>query len=101
MLAQINFIASLKHFAPEDLQTRGIAKKLARINAAEVASHLLVHSKKECERIKAEIDSGKDFHDMARRYSECPSSKTSGYLVRVLGIRSEHVTALATLYNSK
>jgi peptidyl-prolyl cis-trans isomerase C len=42
------------------------------------ARHILVKTKKECESIKAKIEAGSDFADMAKLLSECPSGPRSG-----------------------
>lgn len=42
------------------------------------ARHILVKSKKECESIKAKIEAGSDFADMAKLLSLCPSGPRSG-----------------------
>jgi peptidyl-prolyl cis-trans isomerase C len=44
------------------------------------ASHILVSSDREASRILEEIRKGKDFSEMARRYSSCPSGKNGGDL---------------------
>jgi peptidyl-prolyl cis-trans isomerase C len=44
------------------------------------ARHILVDSKSECERLKAEIEGGSDFAALAREHSNCPSSEQGGDL---------------------
>lgn len=44
------------------------------------ARHLLVDSEAQCNEIKAKIEAGADFADMARQYSSCPSSRQGGDL---------------------
>ncbi len=44
------------------------------------ASHILVSSEREAVRIIEEIKKGKDFSEMAKRYSSCPSGKSGGDL---------------------
>lgn len=44
------------------------------------ASHILVASEREADRIIDEIKKGKDFSEMAKRYSSCPSGKSGGDL---------------------
>ena len=44
------------------------------------ARHILVKTKESCEAIKAEIAAGKDFAEMARQHSTCPSGKQGGEL---------------------
>jgi peptidyl-prolyl cis-trans isomerase C len=44
------------------------------------ASHILVSSEREANRIFGDIAKGKDFSEMARRYSSCPSGKGGGDL---------------------
>ena len=46
------------------------------------ARHILVDSKEKCEEIKAQIESGSDFADMARAHSTCPSGREGGDLGR-------------------
>ena len=44
------------------------------------ASHILVSSEREANRILEELRKGKDFGEMARRNSSCPSGKSGGDL---------------------
>lgn len=44
------------------------------------ASHILVYSKAEADAIKAKIDKGASFEDLAKRYSKCPSGENGGDL---------------------
>ena len=44
------------------------------------ASHILVSNEREANRILEEIRKGKDFSEMAKRYSTCPSGKSGGDL---------------------
>ena len=44
------------------------------------ASHILVQSKEQAEELKKEILEGKDFIDMAKANSMCPSGATGGDL---------------------
>ncbi len=44
------------------------------------ARHILVNTEAECIRLKSEIEGGKDFADMARQNSKCPSGKRGGDL---------------------
>lgn len=44
------------------------------------AKHILVDSKAEATRIKAELDDGASFAYMASRYSKCPSGRNGGEL---------------------
>ncbi len=44
------------------------------------ASHILVSSEREANRILEELKKGKGFSEMARRYSACPSGKSGGDL---------------------
>jgi peptidyl-prolyl cis-trans isomerase C len=44
------------------------------------ARHILVASEAECLKLKTEIDGGKDFAQMARQHSKCPSGKRGGDL---------------------
>lgn len=44
------------------------------------ASHILVETKEEAEKIKEEILAGKPFEDAASEYSLCPSGKDGGDL---------------------
>ncbi len=44
------------------------------------ARHILVKTKEACEDVKAKIEAGADFGEMARQHSECPSGKQGGDL---------------------
>ncbi len=44
------------------------------------ASHILVETEEEANRLKAEIESGKNFEDIAAQYSKCPSGANGGDL---------------------
>ena len=44
------------------------------------ARHLLVATEAQCNEIKAQIEAGADFAEMARKYSNCPSSRDGGNL---------------------
>mgnify|MGYP001575777825 CR=1 FL=1 len=44
------------------------------------ASHILVSSQAECEKLKKEIEGGASFADMAKKHSSCPSSRQGGAL---------------------
>ena len=44
------------------------------------ASHILVQTKEEADKLKARIDKGEDFAKLAQEYSKCPSSRQGGDL---------------------
>ncbi len=44
------------------------------------ARHILVSTKEECENLKKEIENGKDFAEMAKAHSSCPSGQQGGDL---------------------
>jgi peptidyl-prolyl cis-trans isomerase C len=44
------------------------------------ARHILVATEAECVKLKGEIEGGKDFAQIARQYSKCPSGKRGGEL---------------------
>ena len=44
------------------------------------ARHLLVDTEAECNEIKAKIEAGADFAEMAKQHSNCPSSRDGGNL---------------------
>lgn len=44
------------------------------------ARHILVSTKEECENLKKEIEGGKDFADIAKKHSSCPSGQQGGDL---------------------
>ncbi len=48
--------------------------------ATASARHILVKDEAACERLKAEIEAGADFADMARQHSDCPSGQRGGDL---------------------
>lgn len=44
------------------------------------ARHILVATKEQCEELKAQIEAGADFGELAKQYSSCPSGKQGGDL---------------------
>ena len=44
------------------------------------ARHILVNTEAECLRLKSEIEGGKDFAEIAKKYSKCPSGRKGGDL---------------------
>jgi len=48
--------------------------------ACATARHILVDSEAKCNELKAEIDGGSDFGDVAKANSSCPSSAQGGDL---------------------
>lgn len=44
------------------------------------ARHILVASEEECDKLKAEIEGGADFGELAKRHSQCPSGAQGGDL---------------------
>ncbi len=44
------------------------------------ARHILVKTEEECINLKAEIEDGAEFGDLAKQHSQCPSSKQGGDL---------------------
>ena len=48
--------------------------------ASASARHILVDSEEKCLELKAEIEGGADFADVAREHSSCPSGRQGGEL---------------------
>ena len=48
--------------------------------ASASARHILVDSEDKCLELKAEIEGGADFADVARQHSSCPSGRQGGEL---------------------
>lgn len=48
--------------------------------AQATARHILVESEAECEQLKQEIVAGKDFAEVAKAHSTCPSGRQGGDL---------------------
>jgi peptidyl-prolyl cis-trans isomerase C len=48
--------------------------------ASASARHILVDSEEVCLELKAEIEGGADFADVARQHSSCPSGRQGGEL---------------------
>ena len=48
--------------------------------AKATARHILVPSKETCEDLKAQIESGADFAEIAKQHSQCPSGQQGGGL---------------------
>lgn len=44
------------------------------------ASHILVGTEKEAKELKAKIDKGESFEELAKKYSQCPSGASGGDL---------------------
>jgi peptidyl-prolyl cis-trans isomerase C len=44
------------------------------------ARHILVTTENECLKLKSEIESGRDFAELAKKHSQCPSGKKGGDL---------------------
>jgi len=44
------------------------------------ARHILVESAEECQKLKEEIENGRDFAEVAQQSSKCPSGKSGGDL---------------------
>ena len=44
------------------------------------ARHILVATEAECLKLKSEIEGGKDFAELAKKHSTCPSGKRGGAL---------------------
>ncbi|MBB3232730.1 peptidylprolyl isomerase [Halomonas stenophila] len=44
------------------------------------ARHILVSSEQQCQALKAEIEGGRDFAEVAREHSQCPSGQQGGDL---------------------
>ena len=56
--------------------------------AKATARHILVNSEEKCEALKAEIEGGRDFAEVAREHSTCPSGARGGdhHLSHVVGL---------------
>ncbi len=48
--------------------------------ATASARHILVKNEAACENLKAEIEAGADFAELAKKHSECPSGQQGGAL---------------------
>lgn len=48
--------------------------------ATATARHILVETEQECNNLKAQIESGADFAEMAAEHSQCPSGQQGGDL---------------------
>ena len=44
------------------------------------ARHILVKTESACEGLKADLDAGADFAEIARKHSQCPSARRGGDL---------------------
>jgi peptidyl-prolyl cis-trans isomerase C len=51
-----------------------------RIMSQAAARHLLVDTEEQCLALKAEIENGKDFAEVAKEHSNCPSKAQGGDL---------------------
>ncbi len=57
-----------------------VSERKGKHMARAKARHILVPSEETCEELKAKIESGDDFAEIAREYSQCPSGKQGGGL---------------------
>jgi peptidyl-prolyl cis-trans isomerase C len=48
--------------------------------AKATARHILVETQDQCQQLKAQIEGGADFADVARQHSKCPSGRQGGDL---------------------
>jgi peptidyl-prolyl cis-trans isomerase C len=48
--------------------------------ARATARHILVETQQQCEALKAQIEAGADFADVAKKHSKCPSGRQGGDL---------------------
>ena len=48
--------------------------------AKATARHILVSTAEECEQLKAQIEGGEDFAEIAAKHSQCPSGQSGGDL---------------------
>lgn len=48
--------------------------------AKATARHILVDTEDQCLNLKSDIEGGKDFADLAKEHSSCPSGKSGGDL---------------------
>lgn len=48
--------------------------------ATAAARHILVETEEQCQDLKAQIEAGADFADIAKQHSKCPSGKQGGGL---------------------
>ena len=48
--------------------------------ARATARHILVETQQQCEELKAKIEAGADFAQIAKEYSKCPSGRQGGDL---------------------
>jgi len=44
------------------------------------ARHILVETEQDCLKLKGEIEGGRDFEEVAKEHSKCPSGKSGGDL---------------------
>jgi parvulin-like peptidyl-prolyl isomerase len=58
-------------------------------------SHILVDHKYEAEDLERWLKSGKDFADLARKYSRCSSAKNAGFLGEILLSKCDENFAIA------
>ncbi|MHC4741400.1 MAG: peptidylprolyl isomerase [Planctomycetota bacterium] len=48
--------------------------------ARAAARHILVETEEQCAELKAQIEGGADFAEIAQQYSKCPSGQSGGAL---------------------
>jgi peptidyl-prolyl cis-trans isomerase C len=57
-----------------------LLKNGRKIVATATARHLLVETEAQCNDIKAQIEAGADFAELAKQHSKCPSGQQGGDL---------------------
>jgi len=82
----VGVIAAPHAFATDNLRNDRQLEPVYFKNVANTApttvraSHILVKTQKQAQEIKAKIDNGASFEEMAKKYSTCPSGANGGDL---------------------
>lgn len=82
LLKNYAFSKIIRDEVVSDEEARQFFEENKNIFAKELvdAGHILVETEEEANRVKSEIEDGKDFSQAAREYSSCPSKEAGGAL---------------------
>ena len=74
------FIAGVSFSSDLVYEDGKIKERKEQVMARANARHILVDSEERCKELKSQIETGSDFAEIAKEYSQCPSGKQGGDL---------------------